>query len=331
MAEKKEHHAVTQYVEGLQTLLASIRNDNDVAGGLWIQLKDAHQQFYHDSMLRPHDDIDVTLPSQAHQTPQAAATPPKINKRQHNVGCRELKLALGRLAYVVRCYMPVLASTKQQLEAEKDRITNQVPEEFRQQLLEPKDSKLEDNATQQKQALDTCFMFLEKEEAAREKIVESSAGKDGFDSVPVFEQVVPLDERKREVELSNAEENYDYVEELAKIRQLYQTRKQNQPASKSAKKGGAKRAKRGREPGTGTKFVVGDVVKVLWGSGKKRGYYPAQIVDNKGGYKVQYLDDDGELIADEIEENVVVTRIRRPKKRPKKAGEEPPESDEEAD
>ena len=66
-------------------------------------------------------------------------------------------------------------------------------------------------------------------------------------------------------------------------------------------------------------------------SGKKRGYYPAQIVDNKGGYKVQYLDDDGELIADEIEENVVVTRIRRPKKRPKKAGEEPPESDEEAD
>ena len=85
------------------------------------------------------------------------------------------------------------------------------------------------------------------------------------------------------------------------------------------------------EPGTGTKFVVGDVVKVLWGSGKKRGYYPAQIVDNKGGYKVQYLDDDGELIADEIEENVVVTRIRRPKKRPKKAGEEPPESDEEAD
>ena len=59
--------------------------------------------------------------------------------------------------------------------------------------------------------------------------------------------------------------------------------------------------------------------------------YPAQIVDNKGGYKVQYLDDDGELIADEIEENVVVTRIRRPKKRPKKAGEEPPESDEEAD
>jgi hypothetical protein len=51
MAEKKEHHAVTQYVEGLQTLLASIRNDNDVAGGLWSQLKDAHQQFYHDSML----------------------------------------------------------------------------------------------------------------------------------------------------------------------------------------------------------------------------------------------------------------------------------------
>ena len=65
------------------------------------------------------------------------------------------------------------------------------------------------------------------------------------------------------------------------------------------------------EPGTGTKFVVGDVVKVLWGSGKKRGYYPAQIVDNKGGYKVQYLDDDGELIPDEIEENVVVGVTRR--------------------
>ena len=48
-------------MEGLQTLLASIRNDNDVAGGLWSQLKDAHQQFYHDSMLRPHDDIDVTV------------------------------------------------------------------------------------------------------------------------------------------------------------------------------------------------------------------------------------------------------------------------------
>lgn len=88
------------------------------------------------------------------------------------------------------------------------------------------------------------------------------------------------------------------------------------------------------EPGTGTKFVVGDVVKVLWGSGKKRGYYPAQIVDNKGGYKVQYLDDDGELIADEIEENVVVTRIRKPKKKKrvsvgqKEAEEEAPDSDE---
>ena len=32
-------------------------------------------------------------------------------------------------------------------------------------------------------------------------------------------------------------------------------------------------------------------MKVLWGSGKKRGYYPAQIVDNKGGYKVQYLEE----------------------------------------
>lgn len=62
--------------------------------------------------------------------------------------------------------------------------------------------------------------------------------------------------------------------------------------------------------------------------------YPAQIVDNKGGYKVQYLDDDGELIPDEIEENVVVTRIRKPKKKKrvsvgqKEAEEEAPDSDE---
>ena len=54
----KPHPAVTQYMQGLQALLTSVRNDNDVAGGLWSQLKDAHLQFFHDNMLKRVDDDD---------------------------------------------------------------------------------------------------------------------------------------------------------------------------------------------------------------------------------------------------------------------------------
>ena len=75
----KPHPAVTQYMQGLQALLTSVRNDNDVAGGLWSQLKDAHLQFFHDNMLKRVDDDD--------DESTRVSEPPKVtedtNKKQN--------------------------------------------------------------------------------------------------------------------------------------------------------------------------------------------------------------------------------------------------------
>jgi hypothetical protein len=110
----------------------------------------------------------------------AVATAPKTaikpkTKSQHNTGCRELVLAYGRLAFCLRQYMPVLASEKKKWEAEKQRITDQVPEEFRQTLLEVNDDKIEDVKKQQREAQKTCFFFLEKEQAALAKKKKKSS------------------------------------------------------------------------------------------------------------------------------------------------------------
>ena len=75
----KPHPAVTQYMQGLQALLTSVRNDNDVAGCLWSQLKDAHLQFFHDNMLKRVDDDD--------DESTRVSEPPKVtedtNKKQN--------------------------------------------------------------------------------------------------------------------------------------------------------------------------------------------------------------------------------------------------------
>ena len=68
---------------------------------------------------------------------------------------------------------------------------------------------------------------------------------------------------------------------------------------------GAKR--KGREP----KFAKGLKVEVQWGSGVRRGWYPAQVADNEGGYTINYLDENGKI--EDTEKNVLVTRIRKPK------------------
>ena len=138
------------------------------------------------------------------------------------------------------------------------------------------------------------------------------AGKDGFNSVPIFDEVVPLDERKRSVKLSDEDKVHDYTQDLAELRRRFEAKKQPAPKkkapSKPAKKtGGAKR--KGRE----AKFAVGAKVEVLWGSGPERGWYNAQVVENKGGYLINYIDDDGHLI--DNEQNVPVARIRKPEKK----------------
>ena len=208
--------------------------------------------------------------------------------------------------------MPALASAKKEWEAEKQRITDNVPEEFRQMLLEANDDKIEDVKRQQREAQNTCFFFLEKEKAALAKIDVSSAGKDGFNDLPKFDEVVPLDERKRSVELSDEDKAYDYTQDLADLRKRFEAKKQapkKKPVSKPAKKAGAGAKRKGRE----AKFAVGETVEVLWGTGVNRGWYPAEVVENKGGYLINYFDDDGQL--EDTEKNVPVARIRKPKEK----------------
>merc|ERR1712072_813015 len=200
-----------------------------------------------ESFLR--EDKGYQAPSLAAAAAPKPAIKPKT-KSQHNTGCRELVLAYGRLSFCLRQYMPVLASEKKKWEAEKQRITDQVPEEFRQTLLEVNDDKIEDVKKQQREAEKTCFFFLEKEQAALAKIDVSSAGKDGFNSVPIFDEVVPLDERKRSVELSDEDKLHDYTEDLAELRRRFEAKKQapkkKKAAPKPAKKaGGVKKRKRG--------------------------------------------------------------------------------------
>ena len=264
----------------------------------------------------PADIESFLREDKGYQAPSLAAAPkPAIKpktKSQHNLGCRELVLAYGRLSFCLRQYMPALASALSEWEAEKQQITDQVPETFRQTLLEANDDKIQDVKRQQREAQKTCFFCLEKEEAAMAKIDVSSAGKDGFNSVPIFDEVTPLDERKRSVELSDEDKAHDYTQDLAELRRRFEAKKQapkkKKAAAKPAKKaGGVKR--KGRE----AKFAVGEKVEVLWGTGVNRGWYPAEVVENKGGYLINYFNDDAEL--EDTEQNVPVARIRKPKKK----------------
>ena len=264
----------------------------------------------------PADIESFLREDKGYQAPSLAAAPkPAIKpktKSQHNTGCRELVLAYGRLAFCLRQYMPALASALSECEAEKQQITEEVPETFRQTLLEANNDKIQDVKRQQREALKTCFFFLEKEQAALAKIDVSSAGKDGFNSVPILDEVVPLDERKRSVELSDEDKVHDYTQDLAELRRRFEAKKQPAPKKKKAPSKPAKKAggaKRGRE----AKFAVGAKVEVLWGSGPERGWYNAQVVENKGGYLINYIDDDGSLI--DNEQNVPVARIRKPEKK----------------
>merc|ERR1712072_217195 len=96
------------------------------------------------------------------------------------------------------------------------------------------DDKIEDVKRQQREAQKTCFFFLEKAQAALAKIDVSSAGKDGFNSVPIFDEVVPLDERKRSVELSDEDRAHDYTQDLAELRRRFEAKKQAPPKKKKA-------------------------------------------------------------------------------------------------
>jgi len=198
----------------------------------------------------PADIESFLREDKGYQAPSLAAAPkPAIKpktKSQHNLGCRELVLAYGRLSFCLRQYMPALASALSEWEAEKQQITDQVPETFRQTLLEANDDKIQDVKRQQREAQKTCFFCLEKEEAAMAKIDVSSAGKDGFNSVPIFDEVTPLDERKRSVELSDEDKAHDYTQDLAELRRRFEAKKQapkkKKAAAKPAKKaGGVKR------------------------------------------------------------------------------------------
>ena len=66
-----------------------------------------------------------------------------------------------------------------------------------------------------------------------------------------------------------------------------------------------KHKKRG---GRAAKFAIGDDVEILYGSGSSRDWFPAQILENRGGYMVNILNSEGEI--EEMEENVPVARLR---------------------
>ena len=66
-----------------------------------------------------------------------------------------------------------------------------------------------------------------------------------------------------------------------------------------------KHKKRG---GRAAKFAIGEDVEILYGSGSSRDWFPAQILENRGGYMVNILNSEGEI--EEMEENVPVARLR---------------------
>ena len=68
------------------------------------------------------------------------------------------------------------------------------------------------------------------------KIDVSSAGKDGFNSVPIFDEVTPLDERKRSVELSDEDKAHDYTQDLAELRRRFEAKKTSSQEEESCGK-----------------------------------------------------------------------------------------------
>ena len=66
-----------------------------------------------------------------------------------------------------------------------------------------------------------------------------------------------------------------------------------------------KHKKRG---GRAAKFAIGEDVEILYGSGSSRDWFPAQILENRGGYMVNILNSEGEI--EEMERNVPVARLR---------------------
>merc|ERR1711871_1282760 len=83
-----------------------------------------------------------------------------------------------------------------------------------------------------------------------------------------------------------------------------------------------KHKKRG---GRAAKFAIGDDVEILYGSGSSRDWFPAQILENRGGYMVNILNSEGEI--EEMERNVPVARLRA-KQAPEAEGSDDDEDEE---
>ena len=85
-----------------------------------------------------------------------------------------------------------------------------------------------------------------------------------------------------------------------------------------------KHKKRG---GRAAKFAIGADVEILYGSGSSRDWFPAQILENRGGYMVNILNSEGEI--EEMEENVPVARLRAKQVDAEGSDDEEDEEDEE--
>jgi hypothetical protein len=94
------------------------------------------------------------------------------------------------------------------------------------------------------------------------------------------------------------EEDGDATESISKKT----PNKSKPPATKTEP---PKHKKRG---GRAAKFAIGDDVEILYGSGSSRDWFPAQILENRGGYMVNILNSEGEI--EEMERNVPVARLR---------------------
>lgn len=279
-----EQWALTQY---------QMKDKQDYFMRFWLNQNKMVGSVLHLTELLPYQPADISTSLET-----CTALEANTMLQKHNDACSKLKVTLSRLAYKLRSEIPAIEANKQDVKTVMEDIEKSVPETYRASVLEIENKKLTDIENQLKMTEQSCFYFLKKEEEALKHIVVEYAGTNGYDKIPVIEELIPVDESKRAAPLNDTQKSYDYIKHLDELRKIYSMNSKDKhldeiqkhviferetPTSDCKKKRGGRK----------NKFPIGSNVIVRY----EQNDYPAKITNYFGSsnYQVKY-DGDGEIV-----------------------------------
>lgn len=269
-----EQWALTQY---------HMKDKQDYFMRFWLNQNKMAGSVLHLTEFLPYQPADISTSIET-----CSALEANTMLQKHNDACTKLKITLSRLAYKLRNEIPAIEAHLQNVETAKNDIDKSIPEAYREAVLDIENKKLIDIEKQLKKTEQSCFYFLKKEEESLKHIVVESSGKNGYDELPIIDELIPVDERKMSVPLSDTQKAYDYKKKLDELRRTFESQKHVIFEKETPTSGGKK--KRG---GRKNKFPIGCNVIVR----HEQNDYPAKITNYFGSsnYQVKY-DGDGEIV-----------------------------------